>query len=199
MKRRFRSRLWVIRRYLATAWTQIQYYRYEPSKPSKAEFLKLSTEEQQAWIEDNIPEYEVKLYGDNYLGCSYDLDEDTLKEYLECREDYDVSRLIEEQLPNISEVRIEEIDDGVELTDDELEALRYAMAENDSGGWDTHSGFYFKVRFGALYALFVGEDRGQAGCDFELEEVFKTKKLAVEYVSEKPMVAIEVQNSGWSS
>jgi len=199
VKRRFRSRLWVVRRYLATAWTQIQYYRYEPSKPSKAEFLKLSTEEQQAWIEDNIPEYEVKLYGDNYLGCSYDLDEDTFNEYLEYREGYGVSGLIEEQLPNISEVRIEEIDDGVELTDDELEALRHAMAENDFGGWDTHSGFYFKVRFGALYALFVGEDRGQAGCDFELEEVFKTKKLAVEYVSEKPMVAIEVQNSGWSS
>ena len=67
MKRRFRSRLWVIRQYLATAWAQLQYYKYEPSKPSKAEFLKLSTEEQQAWIEGNIPEYEFKLFGDNYL------------------------------------------------------------------------------------------------------------------------------------
>jgi len=191
VKRRFRSRLWVIRRYLAIVWTQIQYYKYEPSKPSKAEFLKLSTEEQQAWIQTNIPDYGVILYGDNYLGCSYDLDEDTLKEYLECREDYGVSVLIEEQLPNISEVRIEEIDDGAELTNEELEALRYAMAENDFSGWDTHSGFYFKVRFGALYALFVGEDRGQAGCDFELESVFKTKQLALEYVSKKPMIALE--------
>ena len=191
MKRRFRSRLWVIRRYLAIVWTQIQYYKYEPSKPSKAEFLKLSTEEQQAWIQTNIPDYGVILYGDNYLGCSYELDEDTFNEYLECREDYGVSGLIEEQLPNISEVRIEEIDDGAELTNEELEALRYAMAENDFGGWDTHSGFYFKVRFGALYALFVGEDRGQAGCDFELESVFNTKQLAVHHLSNKPMVALE--------
>ena len=191
MKRRFSSRLWVIRRYLATAWTQLQYYKYEPSKPSKAEFLKLSTEEQQAWIQTNIPDYGVILYGDNYLGCSYELDEDTFNEYLECRDDYGVSGLIEEQLPNISEVRIEEIDDGAELTNEELEALRYAMAENDFSGWDTHSGFYFKVRFGALYALFVGEDRGQAGCDFELESVFKTKQLALEYVSKKPMIALE--------
>jgi len=191
VKRRFSSRLWVIRRYLATAWTQLQYYKYEPSKPSKAEFLKLSTEEQQAWIQTNIPDYGVILYGDNYLGCSYELDEDTFNEYLECREDYGVSGLIEEQLPNISEVRIEEIDDGAELTNEELEALRYAMAENDFGGWDTHSGFYFKVRFGALYALFVGEDRGQAGCDFELESVFNTKQLAVHHLSNKPMVALE--------
>ena len=191
MKRRIRSTMWVIRRHLATAWTQIHYYIYDPSKPSKAEFLQLSTEEQQVWIEDNIPEHEVKLYGDNYLGCSYELDEDTLKEYLECREDYGVSGLIEEQLPNISEVRIEEIEDGAELTDEELEALRYAMAENDFSGWDTHSGFYFKVRFGALYALFEGEDRGQAGCDFELESVFKTKQLALQHLSEKPMVALE--------
>jgi len=47
------------------------------------------------------------------------------------------------------------------------------------------------VRFGALYALFEGEDRGQAGCDFELESVFKTKQLALEYVSKKPMIALE--------
>ena len=191
MKRRFRSRLWVIRRYLATAWTQIHYYIYDPSKPSKAEFLSLSIEDQASWIQVNISDYGVILYGDNYLGCSYELDEDTFNEYLECREDYGVSGLIEEQLPNISEVRIEEIDDGAELTNEELEALRYAMAENDFGGWDTHSGFYFKVRFGALYALFVGEDRGQAGCDFELESVFKTKQLALQHLSEKPMVALE--------
>ena len=134
----------------------------------------------------------MKLYGDNYLGCSYDLDEDKLDEYLEYRDNYGVSGLIEEQLPSLSEERAFEIDDGAELTSVELEALRTSMAENDFDGWDTHSGFYFKVRFGALYALFVGQDIGQGGSSFELERVFKTKRLAVEYVSEKPMVALEV-------
>ena len=47
------------------------------------------------------------------------------------------------------------------------------------------------MRFGALYALFEGEDRGQAGCDFQLESVFKTKQLALQHLSEKPMVALE--------
>ena len=170
----------------------VQFYIYDPSKPSKAEFLKLSVEDQAAWIEANIPEHETKLYGDGYFGCSYDLDEGKLDEYLEYRDDYGVSGLIEEQLPSLSEERAFEIDDGAELTSEELEALRTAMAENDFDGWDTHSGFYFKVRFGALYALFVGQDIGQGGSEFELERVFKSRRLAVGYVSEKPMVALEL-------
>ena len=116
MKRSFRSKLWMVRRYLAIVWTQINYCIYDPSKPANAEFLKLSVEDQSAWIEANIPEYETKLYGDNYLGCSYDLDEDTLDEYLENRDDYGVSGLIEDQLPSLSEGRAFEIDDGAGLT-----------------------------------------------------------------------------------
>ena len=191
MKRHFRSKLLVVRRYLAIVWTQINYYIYDPSKPSKAEFLKLSDEDQLAWIEANVPKYVEKLYGDNYLGCSYEIDEDTVDEYLEYREDYNVLGLIGKQLPTISDERIDEIDEGAELTDEELEALRNGIAENDESGWDLHSGFYFKVRFGALYGLFVGHERGQGGCEFELEQVFNNRRLAVEHVSKKPMVALE--------
>jgi hypothetical protein len=193
MKRHFRSKLLVVRRYLAIVWTQINYYIYDPSKPSKAEFLKLSVEDQLVWIEANVPKYVEKLSGDNYLGCSYEIDEDTVDEYLEYREDYNVLGLIGKQLPNISDERIDEIDEGAELTDEELEALRNGIAENDESGWDLHSGFYFKVRFGALYGLFVGHERGQGGCDFELERVFANKQLALQQVSEKPMVAIEIR------
>ena len=167
-----------------------QFYIYDPSKPSKAEFLKLSVDDQQSWIEANIYEHETQLYGDNYLGCSYDLDEDKLDEYLEYRDDYGVSGLIEEQLPSLSEERAFEIDDGAELTSVELEALRTAMAENDFDGWDTHSGFYFKISFGALYALFVGQDIGQGGSDFELEGVFCSKKSALQSVSRKSCSAL---------
>jgi len=191
MKRYFRSKLGIIRRYLTTVCTQINYYIYDPSKPSKAEFLKLSDEDQLAWIEANVPKYVEKLYGDNYLGCSYEIDEDTVDEYLEYREDYNVLGLIGKQLPTISDERIDEIDEGAELTDEEREALRNGIAENDVSGWDLHSGFYFKVRFGALYGLFVGHERGQGGCDFELERVFANKNLALQHVSEKPMAALE--------
>ena len=174
-------------------WEYVHFYIYDPSKPSKAEFLKLSVEDQQSWIEANVPKYVEKLYGDNYLGCSYEIDEDMVDEYLEYREDYNVLGLIGKQLPNISDERIDKIDEGAELTDEELEALRNGIAENDESGWDLHSGFYFKVRFGALYGLFVGHERGQGGCDFELERVFANKQLALQQVSEKPMVAIEIR------
>ena len=193
MMRHFRSKLWIIRRYLTTLWTQINFYIYDPSKPSKSEFLQLSVEDQAAWIEANIPEPEAQLYGDNYLGCSYDFDEEKLDEYLKYRDDYGVSGLIEEQLPRLSEERAVEIDDGAELTSEELEALRTAMAENDFDSWDTHSGFYFKVRFGALFALFAGQDTGQGGSEFELEHVFVNKKLALQHVLQKPMVALEIK------
>ena len=192
IKQRFRAFINSIRLSLCKGLEWAQFYIYDPSKPSKAEFLKLPVDDQFAWIEENIPEYAVRLHGDNYLGCSYDLDEDKLDEYLEYRDDYGVSGLIEEQLPILSEERAFEIDDGAELTNEELEALRTAMAENDFDGWDTHSGFYFKVRFGALYALFVGQDLGQGGSSFELEQVFKSRRLAVEHVSRKPIVALEV-------
>ena len=37
-------------------WSYLQYYRHDPSKPSKAAFLKLTLDEQEAWIEANIPD-----------------------------------------------------------------------------------------------------------------------------------------------
>ena len=178
-------------KYLDKVWSHLQYYRYEPSKPSKAAFLKLTLAEQEAWIEANVPDYEDKLYGENYLGCSYQIDEDTLAEYLEYREDYDVSGIIEAQLSNLTEERLVEIDDGATLTLDELEALKLGIAEGDTDSWQTHSGQYVKVRFGAVYALYVGEDIGQGGSNFELEGVFTNKKLALNHVSDKPMAAIE--------
>ena len=92
-----------------------------------------------------------------------------------------------------AEERAFEIDDGAELTSVELEVLRTAMAENDFDGWDTHSGFYFKARFGALFALFVGQDTGQGGSESKLERVFANKKLALQYMSEKPMAALEIK------
>ena len=101
-----------IRQRLSRLWTHIQYYRYEPSKPSRSEFMRLTLNDQGSWIENNVSEYGIKLYGDNYLGCSYEIDEDILQEYLDDREDYDTSGLIVGQIPDISEDRIDEIYEG---------------------------------------------------------------------------------------
>ena len=169
----------------------LQYYRYDPSKPSKAEFLKLDLDEQQAWIEANVPDDEVNLYGANYLGCSYELDEGTLEEYIENRYDYGVSGIISSQLPNLTEERLEAIDDRADLTLEEVEALKSGIAENDFFGWQIHSGQYIKVRFGAVYALYRGEDIGQGGAIFKLEAAFRSKSIAMLALADKPMIALE--------
>ena len=172
-------------------WSYLQYYRHDPSKPSKAAFLKLTHDEQEAWIEANIPDYKVNLYGDNYLGCSYELDEDTLEDYIEYRDDYGLSGIVSSQLPNMTKERLEKIDDGANLTLEEVEALKVGIAEDDYHGWQIHSGQYIKVRFGAVYALYVGEDIGQGGANFELEAVFRSKSKAMLALNDKPMIALE--------
>ena len=58
---------------------------------------------------------------------------------------------------------------------EEVEALKVGVAENDLDGWQTHSGQYVKVRFGAVYNLYLCEDIGQGGFSFELEAVFRSK------------------------
>ena len=179
-------------RYLGNVWSHLQYYRYEPSKPPKAAFLKLTLAEQEAWIVANVPDYEDKLYGENYLGCSYQINEATLAEYLEYREDYDVSGIIEAQLANLTEERLVEIDDGATLNLEELEALKLGIAEADTDSWQTHSGQYVKVRFGAAYALYSGEDIGQGGVRFELECVLRNKAAAISLLSDKSMLSLEV-------
>jgi len=177
--------------YLSNVWSHLQYYRYEASKLSKAAFLKLTHDEQEAWIKANIPDDEINLYGDNYLGCSYELDEDTLEDYIEYRDDYGLSGIVSSQLPNMTTERLEKIDDGADLTLEEVEALKVGIAEDDYHGWQIHSGQYIKVRFGAVYALYVGEDIGQGGANFELEAVFRSKSKAILALNDKPMIALE--------
>ncbi|MDC0096656.1 hypothetical protein OAI58_10300 [Amylibacter sp.] len=176
---------------LRKLWAHVQYYKYEPSKPSRAKFFRLTLNNQEAWIEKNVSEYDYNLYGDNYLGCSYEIDEDIFQEYLDDRENIDTSGLIARQMPDISDDRINEIYEGAELTDVELESLKSGIADSDESGWKLHSGQYIKIRFGALYALYTGEDMGQGGASFELEHVFANKRLALRYISKKPMIALE--------
>ena len=185
LKRRFAERFSKVRSHL-------QYLRFDPSKPSKTEFLKLETLEQEAWIEEAEPDYGERLYGEGFLGSSYQLDPSTLDERLQYREDYGVGGMIASQIPGIGDERQNEIDDGASFNDVKIDALKVAIAEHDENGWDIHSGCYIKVRFGAVFALYAGEDVGQGGASFELERVFANKRQVMAYLSSKPMIVLEV-------
>ena len=144
----------LLRRFCTDVVCHLQYYRYDPSKPSKTNFLELDLDAQQAWIEANVPDYQFNLYGDNYLGCSYELNEDTLEEYIKYRDDYGVSGIISSQLPNLTKERLE------------------------------------AIRFGAVYALYIGEDIGQGGAIFKLEAVFRRKSIANQALDYRPRITL---------
>ena len=50
---------------------------------SQQEFLSLDLFDQEDWIAENIPDFEERLYGEGYLGCSYPIEKIDLKEYRE--------------------------------------------------------------------------------------------------------------------
>ena len=45
------------------------------------ELLQLNSDQQLDWIDQDIEEYEVLLYNDGYLGCSYPTEQTDLEEY----------------------------------------------------------------------------------------------------------------------
>ena len=154
------------------------------------EFLSLSNEAQLAWIEKNISDYDMKLYGDGYLGayypCSIDWDE-----YLENHEDYGVSGLISSQNENMSNDRIEEIDEGAPLTKKEKDHLANAIAENDHDSWITHNCFEISLSNGSVFVLFEGHSLGPGGYDFKFFGTFETYEKLLAHMNSQPMGYLE--------
>lgn len=112
------------------------------------EFLSKPNELQLQWIEENVPDWGVLLYGEGYLGCSYPTENINLNEYLSNRDDYGVSEMLLSQDSNIAEERIEEIDSGADLTTHEIEMLQRSIAEDDFDGWIGHHCFDLELSDG---------------------------------------------------
>ena len=98
--------------------------------PTVEEFGSFSSEEQLKWMEQNIEDYEQRLFSDGYLGCSFPVGSIDLDEYLEYRDDYGVSGLIASNPTSISTVPQSEIDEVAKLTTEEISALQSKIAEN---------------------------------------------------------------------
>ena len=153
------------------------------------EFLNLSQEKQSEWVESNIPEFEY-CYDKGYLGAFYPVEID-ISEYLNDRETYGVSGLIAEQDPALRAERIEEIDNGAELTKAETYQLCKSIAEQDFYGWLTHNSFEVSFLDGNIYLYFQGESIGAASFDFKYKKPFQTYKLMLEYITDLPFSYVE--------
>ena len=154
------------------------------------EFLNLNSDQQLDWIEHNIKEYEVLLYSDGYVGCSYPTEQIDLQEYENYPQDYDVSSMIKNQLASITQNRIDEIDEGAKLTDNERKALARAIAEEDMDGWFGHHGFEIELDDGNVFTYFVSNSMGQGGASFKFVGIYASKKDMLEVVQEEPFFAL---------
>ena len=154
------------------------------------EFLSLSNEAQFAWIEKNIPDYEIKLYGDGYLGAYYPRPIDW-DEYLNNREDYGVSGLIALKDNQLTNERRSEIDEGAPLTDIEKSHLANAIADEDHDSWITHNGFGVTLSNGSVYVLFEGQSLGPGGFDFTFFGTFETYEKLLSHMTSQPMSYLE--------
>ena len=154
------------------------------------EFLQLNSDQQLDWIDQNIEEYEVLLYNDGYLGCSYPTEQIDLEEYEKYPLDYDTSGMIKNQLASITASRIDEIDEGTKLTDHEREALAISIAEEDTEGWLGHHGFQIDLDDGSVFTYFVGHSMGQGGASFNFIGIYSSKEDLVEVIQEEPYFAL---------
>ena len=158
------------------------------------EFLLKPNELQLQWIEENVPDWGVLLYGEGYLGCSYPIENIDLDEYLAHRYDYGVTEMLSSQDSEISQERLVEIDNGADLTNHEIEMLQRSIAEDDFGGWIGHHCFDLELSDGNVCVHFEGYDIGQGGSDFEYIGTYKSREMLVKELEDKPFFALEIHN-----
>lgn len=158
---------------------------------SQREFLSWDLDDQEEWISDNIPDFEERLYGEGYLGCSYPIEKIDLKEYRYYAEDYGTADLIARQGRPMSDERVDEIDAGEELSDEEIESLFAAISENDIDGWTSHHGFPINLKGGSIFVYFFGYGMGQGGIEFTYSGAFSSRDELVESLSDEYSLALE--------
>ena len=98
--------------------------------------------------------------------------------------------LFRSQIQDISETRREEIDQGANLTKDEVDALKNAIAEDDIDGWTMHSGFELELADGNQFVLFRGYGEGQAGPRYEYDLTLHSKDAALDFILKEPLGSV---------
>jgi len=158
---------------------------------SQQEFLSWDLYDQEEWIAENIPNFEERLFSDGYLGCSYPIEKIDLQEYRDYAEDYGTADLIAQQGTPMSDERVDEIDAGEELTDEEIESLFAAISEDDIDGWTSHHGFPIKLKGGSIFVYFFGYRMGQGAIEFTYAGAFRSRSELANSLSDEYALALE--------
>ena len=153
------------------------------------EFLQLNSDQQFKWIEKNTPDYEMLLYDDSSLGCSYPLESIDFSEYENYPLDYDTSGIIQIELGNLSQKRMDEIDEGTKLTNEERYAIAKSIAETDSEGLLGHHVIKITLADGNLFAYFHSHSAGQGGFTWEFVSAHRAESEVVSHIKTLPFFA----------
>lgn len=149
------------------------------------------------WLLKQCPKEDI----DDLRGRAYDqpigsyvvFDVSLLEDCLANPEAYDAGWRVQNRI-SISDERTREINEGKELTDAELDALKAALLDEqvDSDEGTFCAGFLVSADTGdAVFAAFTGPSEGQGGIQYDFAGLFNSRANAVEHFKQMGDIWLE--------
>ena len=138
--------------------------------------------------DENVIDYINYRAWDIPLGAYIIYDHSSLNDMLENPESYDLGWSIQAKMENMSDQRAEAINNGDQLTSDELNVATRIVEkmQEEEEDWISCSGFKINtIADGTIYAAFTGLSLGQGGIEYTFYKLFPNTETAVSYFSEK--------------
>ena len=138
--------------------------------------------------DENVIDYINYRAWDIPLGAYIIYDHSSLNDMLENPESYDLGWSIQAKMENMSDHRAEEINNGDQLSSDELNVAVRIVEEmqDEEDDWISCAGFKINtIADGTIYAAFTGLSLGQGGIEHTFYKLFPNTETAVSYFSEK--------------
>jgi hypothetical protein len=138
--------------------------------------------------DENVIDYINYRAWDIPLGAYIIYDHSSLNDMLENPESYDLGWSIQAKMENMSDHRAEEINNGDQLSSDELNVAVRIVEEmqDEEDDWISCAGFKINtIADGTIFAAFTGLSLGQGGIEYTFYKLFPNTETAVSYFSEK--------------
>ena len=138
--------------------------------------------------DENVIDYINYRAWDIPLGAYIIYDHSSLNDMLENPESYDLGWSIQAKMENMSDHRAEAINNGDQLSSDELNVAVRIVEEmqDEEDDWISCAGFKINtIADGTIFAAFTGLSLGQGGIEYTFYKLFPNTETAVSYFSEK--------------
>lgn len=156
-------------------------------KPNLEQFQSLPLSDQFYWLSKKYPDYADLCYGEGYLGMSYPVNDALVQEHEDQPEEYGVVDILRDRVPTLSDERARAILAGSKLSQEELDVVIEAIAENDTDGWWGHHGFEIELADQTVFAHLIGRSLGQGGVDFEYYGTFTDAHSLKDWIERQPL------------